>query len=72
MHSTCLANGKNEQSARIWLWHCYRKRMSFLRVRVWKAVVADNANSLITQAHGELLGIKGGARSQLVNLNTVL
>jgi phospholipid/cholesterol/gamma-HCH transport system substrate-binding protein len=35
------------------------------------AVVADNANSLITQARGELEGISGDARSLLVNLNTV-
>jgi phospholipid/cholesterol/gamma-HCH transport system substrate-binding protein len=35
------------------------------------AVVADNANSLITQARGELEGISGDARSVLANLNTV-
>jgi ABC-type transporter Mla subunit MlaD len=35
------------------------------------AVVADNANSLITQARGELEGISGDARSLLANLNTV-
>jgi len=35
------------------------------------AVVADNANSLITQARGELDGISGDARSLLANLNTV-
>jgi phospholipid/cholesterol/gamma-HCH transport system substrate-binding protein len=35
------------------------------------AVVADNANGLITQARGELEGISGDARSLLVNLNTV-
>jgi ABC-type transporter Mla subunit MlaD len=35
------------------------------------AVVADNANSLITQARGELEGISGDARSLLTNLNTV-
>src|SRR6202020_1552438 len=35
------------------------------------AVVADNANSLITQARGELDGISGDARSLLTNLNTV-
>ena len=35
------------------------------------AVVADNANSLITQARGELEGISGEARSLLANLNIV-
>jgi phospholipid/cholesterol/gamma-HCH transport system substrate-binding protein len=35
------------------------------------AVVADNANGLITQARGELDGISGDARSLLANLNTV-
>jgi len=35
------------------------------------AVVADNANGLITQARGELEGITGDARSLLANLNTV-
>jgi phospholipid/cholesterol/gamma-HCH transport system substrate-binding protein len=35
------------------------------------AVVADNANSLITQARGELEGISGEAHSLLANLNTV-
>ena len=35
------------------------------------AVVADNANGLITQARGELEGITGDARSLLTNLNTV-
>jgi phospholipid/cholesterol/gamma-HCH transport system substrate-binding protein len=35
------------------------------------AVVADNANSLITQARGELEGISGDAHSLLANLNTV-
>jgi ABC-type transporter Mla subunit MlaD len=35
------------------------------------AVVADNANDLITQARGELEGISGDAHSLLVNLNTV-
>jgi phospholipid/cholesterol/gamma-HCH transport system substrate-binding protein len=35
------------------------------------AVVADNANSLITQARGELQGISGDARSLVANLNTV-
>ena len=35
------------------------------------AAVADNANSLITQARGELEGISGDARSLLANLNTV-
>jgi phospholipid/cholesterol/gamma-HCH transport system substrate-binding protein len=35
------------------------------------AVAADNANSLITQARGELEGISGDARSLLGNLNTV-
>ena len=35
------------------------------------AVVADNANGLITQARGELEGISGNARSLLVNLNSV-
>jgi ABC-type transporter Mla subunit MlaD len=35
------------------------------------AVVADNANGLITQARGELEGISGDARSLLANLNAV-
>jgi phospholipid/cholesterol/gamma-HCH transport system substrate-binding protein len=35
------------------------------------AVVADNANGLITQTRGELEGISGDARSLLANLNTV-
>jgi len=35
------------------------------------ALVADNANGLITQARGELEGISGDARSLLANLNTV-
>jgi phospholipid/cholesterol/gamma-HCH transport system substrate-binding protein len=35
------------------------------------AVVADNANALITQARGELQGISGDARTLLANLNTV-
>ncbi len=35
------------------------------------AVVADNANGLITQARGELEGISGDARKLLANLNTV-
>jgi ABC-type transporter Mla subunit MlaD len=35
------------------------------------AVVADNANDLITQAKGELQGITGDARNLLANLNTV-
>jgi len=35
------------------------------------AVVADNANSLITQARGELDGISRDARTLLANLNTV-
>ena len=35
------------------------------------AVVADNANGLITQARGELEGISGDARTLLANLNTV-
>ena len=35
------------------------------------AVVADNANDLITQAKGELQGISGDARNLLANLNTV-
>jgi phospholipid/cholesterol/gamma-HCH transport system substrate-binding protein len=35
------------------------------------ADVADNANSLITQARGALDGISGDARSLLANLNTV-
>ena len=35
------------------------------------AVVADNANALITQAQGELEGISGDARNLLANLNTV-
>jgi ABC-type transporter Mla subunit MlaD len=35
------------------------------------AVAADNANSLITLARGELKGISGDARSLLANLNTV-
>jgi len=33
--------------------------------------VADNANSLITQVQGELVGISGDARHLLANLNTV-
>jgi len=35
------------------------------------AVVADNANGLITQARGELDGISGDARGLLANLNAV-
>ncbi len=35
------------------------------------AVVADNANALITQVQGELTGITGDARVLLANLNTV-
>jgi phospholipid/cholesterol/gamma-HCH transport system substrate-binding protein len=35
------------------------------------AVVADNANGLITQARGELEGISGDAHSVLANLNTL-
>jgi ABC-type transporter Mla subunit MlaD len=35
------------------------------------AVVADNADGLITQARGELEGISGDARNLLGNLNTV-
>jgi phospholipid/cholesterol/gamma-HCH transport system substrate-binding protein len=35
------------------------------------ALVADNANSLITQARGELEGISGDAHNLLANLNTV-
>lgn len=35
------------------------------------AVVADNANSLITQVRGELEGISGDARTLLANLNVV-
>jgi phospholipid/cholesterol/gamma-HCH transport system substrate-binding protein len=35
------------------------------------AVVADNANGLITQARGELEGISGDARGLLANLNAV-
>jgi phospholipid/cholesterol/gamma-HCH transport system substrate-binding protein len=35
------------------------------------AVVADNANALITQVQGELTGITGDARTLLANLNTV-
>jgi phospholipid/cholesterol/gamma-HCH transport system substrate-binding protein len=35
------------------------------------AVVADNANGLITQARGELEGISGDAHTLLANLNTV-
>jgi phospholipid/cholesterol/gamma-HCH transport system substrate-binding protein len=35
------------------------------------ALVADNANGLITQARGELEGISGDAHSLLANLNTV-
>jgi phospholipid/cholesterol/gamma-HCH transport system substrate-binding protein len=35
------------------------------------AGLADNANSLITQARGELAGISGDARNVLANLNTV-
>ena len=34
------------------------------------AVVADNANGLITEARGELQGISGDARTLLANLNT--
>src|SRR5579863_9806299 len=35
------------------------------------AVVADNANDLITEVRGELGGISGDARTLLANLNTV-
>jgi ABC-type transporter Mla subunit MlaD len=35
------------------------------------AVVADNANGLITEARGELQGISADARTLLANLNTV-
>ena len=35
------------------------------------AVVADNANGLITEARDELKGISGDARTLLANLNTV-
>jgi len=35
------------------------------------AVVADNANGLITEARGELQGISGEAHTVLANLNTV-
>jgi phospholipid/cholesterol/gamma-HCH transport system substrate-binding protein len=35
------------------------------------AVVADNANGLITEARGELKGISGDAHTLLANLNTV-
>ena len=35
------------------------------------AIVADNANALITQAQGELQGISRDARNLLANLNTV-
>jgi phospholipid/cholesterol/gamma-HCH transport system substrate-binding protein len=35
------------------------------------ALVADNANGLITEARGELHGISGDARTLLANLNTV-
>jgi phospholipid/cholesterol/gamma-HCH transport system substrate-binding protein len=35
------------------------------------AVVADNANQLITEARGEMGGISGEARALLANLNTV-
>jgi phospholipid/cholesterol/gamma-HCH transport system substrate-binding protein len=35
------------------------------------AVVADNANGLITEVRGELGGISGDARTLLANLNTV-
>jgi phospholipid/cholesterol/gamma-HCH transport system substrate-binding protein len=35
------------------------------------AVVADNANALITQVQGELTGITGDARTLLANLNAV-
>jgi phospholipid/cholesterol/gamma-HCH transport system substrate-binding protein len=35
------------------------------------AVVADNANELITQVKGELQGISGDARTLLANLNSV-
>lgn len=35
------------------------------------AVVADNANGLITEARGELQGISGDARTLLANLNSV-
>jgi hypothetical protein len=35
------------------------------------AVVADNANGLITEVRGELQGISGDARTLLANLNTL-
>jgi len=35
------------------------------------AIVADNANGLITEVRGELQGITGNARTLLANLNTV-
>ena len=35
------------------------------------AIVADNANALITQVQGELTGITGDARTLLANLNAV-
>jgi len=35
------------------------------------AVVADNANGLITEVRGELAGVTGDARELLVNLNTI-
>jgi phospholipid/cholesterol/gamma-HCH transport system substrate-binding protein len=35
------------------------------------AVVADNANGLITEVRGDLQGINGGARTLLANLNSV-
>ncbi len=35
------------------------------------AVLADNANGLITEVQGELQGISGGARTLLANLNSV-
>src|SRR5205807_8245309 len=35
------------------------------------AIVADNANGLITEARGELQGISGDTRTLLANLNTV-
>jgi ABC-type transporter Mla subunit MlaD len=35
------------------------------------AVVADNANGLITEVRGELQGISGDARTLLANLNSV-
>jgi ABC-type transporter Mla subunit MlaD len=35
------------------------------------AVVADNANGLVTEARGELQGISGDAHTLLANLNTV-